>query len=125
MKVNKRFWAPGLCILLSSLVFVFLAQVGPARAFETEATQMHEEGTAASLLESADAWASEGEEEYKESEYQEQFREELSEEGEEGSEYENAPTGEEHESYTGDSPDEESSQMTPQGDDDLAQAQAE
>ncbi|MDY6953366.1 MAG: hypothetical protein SWE60_17795 [Thermodesulfobacteriota bacterium] len=128
MKVRKRCLAASLCILLSLPVFVFWAQVGPARAFETEETEMHEEGAASSLLESAEAWASESEEEYQEGEYQEQLREEMSEEdeeGEEGSAYENAPTGEEHESYTEESPDEESSHMTPEGDDDLAQSQAE
>ncbi|MDY6955117.1 MAG: hypothetical protein SWE60_26745 [Thermodesulfobacteriota bacterium] len=125
MKVRKRCLAASLCILLSLPVFVFWAQVRPARAFETEATEMHEEGVASSLLESADAWASESEEEYKEGEYQEHLREEMSEEGEEGSAYENAPTGEEHESYTEESPDEESSHMIPEGDDDLAQSQAE
>jgi len=124
MKVSKRFWAPCLCILLS-LVFVFLANAGPARASDTQTTVMHEEDTAGSLLESSDAWASESEEEYKEGEYQEQFREALSEEGEEGSEYENAPSGDEHESYTEEPSEEESSYITPQGDDDLAQAQAE
>ncbi|MDY6839596.1 MAG: hypothetical protein SWH78_16655 [Thermodesulfobacteriota bacterium] len=125
MKVNKRLLAASLCILLSSLVFVFMANVGPARASDTQPAQMDEEDAAGSLFETADAWAAESEEEYKEDEDQEPFREEMSEEGEEGSEYENAPSGEEYESYTQEPSDEESSHMPPQGDDDLAQAQAE
>jgi hypothetical protein len=119
MKVNRRFWAAGLCILLSSLVFVFLANVGPASGSDTETTEMHEEGA---VHETSDAWAAESEEEYKEGEGQEQFREEVSEEGEEGVGYQDAPSDEEDEPISEESSDEESMHMNAHEEDDLAHA---
>jgi len=125
MKVTKGVLATSFCVLLSSLMFVFMANMGPAQASDTQTTGAYEEDTAGSLHETSEAWAAESEAEYKEGEDQERYREEMSEEAAEGSEDENAPSGEEHESYTQEPSDEESSPMPPQGDDDLAQTQAE
>jgi hypothetical protein len=129
MKVKERFLGTSLCIVLSSLMLILVANVGPAQASDTQTTGMFEQEAAGNFYDTSQAWAaeSEDEEEYREGTYQEQYREEMSEEGEEGSGYGYTPSEEENESYAEEPSDEEpsdegSSDMPPQGEDDLAHA---
>ena len=128
MRANKRFLGVSLSILLSSLLLVFLANVGAAGPSDLQTTDAYEEGARVGAHEISGAWAAESEETYGETEeqYEGEYQEQHGEEAvEEGSEYEATPAESEDEYSTHESSGEESQDMTSEDDDDLAQAPTE
>jgi hypothetical protein len=135
MKVSSKLSSVSVCILVS-LLLVFLTNLGPTKAADTQTTGVYEEGAAGSAHDASDLWAGAGEEENQQSGYEGQQGEEPADEGDSGSvnapsdEDEggsgsvNAPSDEEHQSDTDEPSEEETLPPNPQGDDDLAQAPA-
>ena len=122
MKANERFLAMNLCILMLSLLFVFSQKLGAAEISDTETTDVYQESVFAAELGDSDAWADEGEEQYKESPNEEQYSEEAEEEG---MEYETDPSDPEHESAPQWPSDDESLPPSRYSDDDMAQGSIE
>jgi hypothetical protein len=123
MKVNERFLAMNLCILMLSLLFVFSEKMGAAEISDTEPTDVYQESVSGGEPEDSRAWADKSEEGYgEEPPYEEEYSEEAEEEGRK---YETDPSDPEYESAPQWPSDDESLPPTRYSDDDMAQGSIE
>ena len=96
MKKDKRFFAAGICTLLSVL-FVFSANVLPSEVSLTEMTDSYYERVADSGYGDSGGWIDRDEDESMKDEYEQEYKEEAEERDEE---HESVPSDSEDESST-------------------------
>jgi hypothetical protein len=116
MEASKRVLVLSTCILLSSILFCFLANIQAGEPSDTEISSeydVYQEDVVVGEDEGANAWVEE--EEYKE-DYEEEYREGT----QENFEYENAPSDPQEEPSTEWPSDDEDFPENPRDDDDLA-----